>query len=83
MAIFMLKNADHKPFKEWIPDSYTNSCENCSQEFSLFNRRHHCRCCGQIFCHDCSNKSVQINKYESKLMRVCNQCFCIVQLCLK
>ncbi|KAI7868911.1 hypothetical protein BDF14DRAFT_1789277 [Spinellus fusiger] len=42
----------------WRPDSSTNVCTypGCPIIFGLFNRRHHCRCCGDIFCTmHCSN----------------------------
>ncbi|CAN0078455.1 unnamed protein product [Sphacelaria rigidula] len=30
-------------------------CYECDTMFTMFRRRHHCRVCGQIFCHHCSN----------------------------
>lgn len=38
----------------WIPDEGVSECSGCQAEFSFLNRKHHCRCCGLIFCHDCS-----------------------------
>merc|ERR1711991_975407 len=35
------------------------SCSNCDNDFTFFNRRHHCRCCSREFCGDCT-------KYSSK-----------------
>ncbi|HMR29799.1 MAG TPA: FYVE zinc finger domain-containing protein [Geminicoccaceae bacterium] len=38
----------------WAPDNSRNSCSICGDAFTLFHRRHHCRCCGQLVCADCS-----------------------------
>jgi 1-phosphatidylinositol-3-phosphate 5-kinase len=40
----------------WIPDSSAKGCLSCMEQFTLFNRRHHCRLCGQIFCSKCCQK---------------------------
>lgn len=43
---------------DWVPDDEVTSCHSCGQAFSAFYRRkHHCRCCGNIFCRSCSDKS--------------------------
>ena len=42
--------------------------------FSITNRKHHCRNCGQIFCADCSNKQATMPNYK-KPQRVCEPCF--------
>ncbi|KAI7906319.1 uncharacterized protein BX663DRAFT_189153 [Cokeromyces recurvatus] len=42
----------------WKPDAIANHCDylGCSTTFGLFERRHHCRKCGDIFCaQHCSN----------------------------
>jgi len=39
----------------WISDDVMSHCTSCHKPFhDIFNRRHHCRLCGKIFCHDCS-----------------------------
>ena len=35
-------------------------CASCGDEFNPFNRRHHCRLCGKIFCHKCSDQRALI-----------------------
>lgn len=40
----------------WQFDDLEETCTSCKGEFNPFNRRHHCRLCGRIFCHDCSNQ---------------------------
>ena len=37
---------------EWIEDRKAQSCQYCLRDFTLTRRRHHCRKCGGIFCHD-------------------------------
>ena len=51
---------------EWVDDSKATHCYSCNSEFSLFIRRHHCRYCGKIFCHNCSSKNIHIPKYLKK-----------------
>ncbi|KAG5361694.1 E3 ubiquitin-protein ligase PIB1 [Yarrowia sp. C11] len=42
------------PVAVWIPDEQAVSCNCCQATFSLFNRRHHCRKCGNVVCNSCS-----------------------------
>lgn len=41
--------------KRWAPDGESNYCSDCYEQFSLMNRKHHCRGCGRLLCHACSN----------------------------
>mgnify|MGYP001305723437 CR=1 FL=1 len=45
------------PNSAWQPDSGASECPLCSQEFTTFKRRHHCRRCGRVVCHECSKRS--------------------------
>jgi hypothetical protein len=41
----------------WVADAERSQCAYCKIEFgSIWNRRHHCRRCGDIFCDDCTNQ---------------------------
>lgn len=45
----------------WIDDNMVTACYCCKAEFGyLFNRKHHCRNCGNIFCHKCADKCIEI-----------------------
>ena len=75
----------------WVNDETIANCTNCNGNFTFTNRKHHCRCCGKIFCAKCSNyfvttpKTIDIpiqNKYfnynyfmENGKNRVCVDCY--------
>ncbi|XP_070536598.1 FYVE and coiled-coil domain-containing protein 1-like [Ptychodera flava] len=60
--------------ERWLDDKEVNNCMQCQTEFSLTVRRHHCRLCGRIFCHNCSNNWI-MTKHSSKKSRACLTCF--------
>ena len=37
--------ADH-----WLRDEGAESCVGCGVKFNIYERKHHCRNCGQVFC---------------------------------
>jgi hypothetical protein len=45
---------DHWAVTVWAHNSDQDTCYNCSKPFSLFNRYHHCRSCGNCICSGCS-----------------------------
>ncbi|XP_067633023.1 putative 1-phosphatidylinositol 3-phosphate 5-kinase isoform X2 [Eurosta solidaginis] len=84
------KNSDLRNYKDtdlhrfWMPDSKAKECYDCTQKFSTFRRKHHCRLCGQIFCSKCCNQVVpgKIIMCSGDL-KVCNYCSKIVLSYLK
>lgn len=59
----------------WKEDSEASHCMICKTNFTLFNRKHHCRSCGQICCNSCSlQRRVLPNISESHPVRVCDDC---------
>ncbi|KAG8907471.1 hypothetical protein FRB99_004047 [Tulasnella sp. 403] len=50
------------PQSLWKADKDANECDNfvCKKRFSLFERKHHCRKCGNIFCQACSSNSIPL-----------------------
>ena len=77
---------DHNATSLWVPDDDASTCAKCRSEFSWFKRKHHCRCCGQIFCDDCSSARIMVHpghrankpggsaEDEKALLRVCSGC---------
>lgn len=55
----------------WVPDGDAPDCGSCGSGFNLFNRRHHCRACGDVFCNKCSNLTWE---YSGERVRVCEEC---------
>ena len=62
--------------KLWVPDEDVQNCYNCgSKFFSLFNRKHHCRICGNIFCKSCLETFFEITLYnERQELKACAYC---------
>lgn len=66
----------------WMPDQSCRVCYECDCQFTLINRRHHCRLCGRVFCGKCTANSVpfapsdlRTPREEWERIRVCNYCF--------
>jgi len=57
----------------WVQDIASTKCQLCSQSFTFFVRRHHCRNCGFLVCNDCSLNRARIPT-ETKAVRVCDPC---------
>ncbi|RNF22366.1 putative small GTP-binding protein Rab7 [Trypanosoma conorhini] len=50
------------PEECWVPDAQVMTCmgHGCDVSFSLFNRKHHCRHCGRLFCAACCSHTVTL-----------------------
>ena len=59
----------------WIPDRRVTMCQNCTVEFTLVVRRHHCRACGKVVCSTCSANKAPLRYREFEQGRVCDHCF--------
>ncbi|KAK9884835.1 hypothetical protein WA026_009059 [Henosepilachna vigintioctopunctata] len=57
----------------WADDNSVSHCKSCTKEFNLTRRRHHCRNCGGIFCHTCSDNSMSLPS-SARPVRVCDDC---------
>ncbi|KAM4626802.1 1-phosphatidylinositol 3-phosphate 5-kinase [Discoglossus pictus] len=69
------KSQDSDLKQYWMPDSQCKECYDCSDKFTTFRRRHHCRLCGQIFCSRCCNQEIpgKFMGYTGDL-RACTYC---------
>ncbi|CAF1214300.1 unnamed protein product [Adineta ricciae] len=61
--------------RRWLNDDDVHSCMKCNQTFSVTQRKHHCRSCGNIFCDSCSSKTAIVAASSKKPQRVCDQCY--------
>ncbi|CAF3369233.1 unnamed protein product, partial [Rotaria sp. Silwood2] len=61
--------------RRWLNDNDVHDCMKCNQIFTLTQRKHHCRNCGNIFCDICSSKTAIVAASSKKPQRVCDQCF--------
>lgn len=60
----------------WVPDAEASRCMLCGHtQFSLINRRHHCRSCGAVVCSSCSSHTFRILSQSKSPVRVCDNCF--------
>ncbi|ORY69710.1 uncharacterized protein BCR38DRAFT_90742 [Pseudomassariella vexata] len=65
----------------WKPDNESTICDepSCMRSFSYWNRRHHCRKCGNIFCDAHSSFDIPLDQdaqYNPKgaISRACGHC---------
>ncbi|ETV92690.1 hypothetical protein, variant [Aphanomyces invadans] len=59
----------------WVSDESIPSCAACHDDFDLFNRKHHCRGCGGVFCGTCSNHVGKVLKLGLTTdVRLCGPC---------
>jgi hypothetical protein len=49
-----------KSTNKWINSNLVLNCQLCSNLFTLFNRKHHCRACGGVFCYKCCYQTIII-----------------------
>ncbi|CAK7352292.1 unnamed protein product [Dovyalis caffra] len=63
---------------EWLPDSSTTVCMQCTALFTAVTRgRHHCRFCGGVFCRTCTKGRclLPVKFRERNPQRVCDACY--------
>ncbi|XLS66856.1 hypothetical protein HN51_017879 [Arachis hypogaea] len=59
----------------WVPDEAVSKCKDCQTDFGAFNRKHHCRNCGDIFCDKCTQGRIALTAdANAQPVRVCDRC---------
>ena len=67
----------------WVVDEDVENCMICSVGFTILQRKHHCRICGNIICVGCSNWQVLISEYPMYgFVRACD-CCCFGQVLIQ
>lgn len=56
-----------KTIDKWVDSNLIYNCQNCNTSFGFLNRKHHCRCCGCVYCYSCCNKYIDIPKNIIKI----------------
>ncbi|XP_057862321.1 uncharacterized protein LOC131070726 isoform X2 [Cryptomeria japonica] len=58
--------------RTWVLDA--SHCQGCSSQFTFFNRKHHCRRCGGLFCNSCTLQRMYLRGQGDQPVRICNPC---------
>ncbi|XP_011642338.1 rabenosyn-5 [Pogonomyrmex barbatus] len=48
------RKAHERTIVPWIDEKDVKLCPNCAKSFHLARRKHHCRLCGAVMCHNCT-----------------------------
>ncbi|KAK5929204.1 hypothetical protein CgunFtcFv8_010455 [Champsocephalus gunnari] len=61
----------------WRPNTEITACHGCRKLFEEAERKHHCRSCGEGFCHPCSSQRMPVPErgWGSGPVRVCKKCY--------
>ncbi|XP_077398137.1 zinc finger FYVE domain-containing protein 1 [Festucalex cinctus] len=61
----------------WRPNTEIMACHGCQKAFEEAERKHHCRSCGEGFCHLCSSHRMPVPErgWGSSPVRVCMACY--------
>ncbi|XP_063071027.1 FYVE, RhoGEF and PH domain-containing protein 5 isoform X2 [Engraulis encrasicolus] len=58
-----------------VPVSQVLMCMNCTSDFSLTLRRHHCNACGKVVCRSCSRNRYPLKYLKDRVAKVCDHCY--------
>lgn len=65
--------------ERWVHDDESDSCHCCGKRIRpgfILSGKHHCRCCGNVVCSDCSSQKCVLPALGfSEAVRVCDICF--------
>ena len=69
---------------EEVADALRLECPQCDALFTRLKRRHHCRLCGDVVCHECSKTNTILplpGKEFEKEVRICGLYFYFTRTC--
>lgn len=49
--------------EEWVNSDVVIKCQGCNSTFNFFLRKHHCRACGCVYCHNCCSHYIKIPEH--------------------
>ncbi|XP_026111262.1 FYVE, RhoGEF and PH domain-containing protein 5-like isoform X1 [Carassius auratus] len=58
-----------------VPVSHVMMCMNCTSDFRLTLRRHHCNACGKVVCRSCSRNRYPLKYLKDRMAKVCDHCY--------
>uniref|UniRef100_A0A1A8EZZ6 FYVE, RhoGEF and PH domain containing 5 n=3 Tax=Nothobranchius korthausae TaxID=1143690 RepID=A0A1A8EZZ6_9TELE len=58
-----------------VPVSQVMMCMNCTTDFRLTLRRHHCNACGKVVCRACSRNRYPLKYLKDRVVKVCDHCY--------
>lgn len=68
------------PKEQWVADAEVGQCPCCQTvQFSMFDRRHHCRRCGRVVCAHCSPHRRLVEGYGDVPVRTCVDCYSVLR----
>lgn len=62
--------------QQWMRNDSSAMCLICGESFNTYRRRHHCRKCLRLVCHECSSHKV-LNDKDNSYDRTCDDCMMI------
>lgn len=79
LRIVTVGNEELSPFHldepPWTPDRETADCWRCRSKFDFITRRHHCRRCGRVYCSNCCNRRLPLQRMcFVDPVRICHDC---------
>ncbi|XP_023852095.1 FYVE, RhoGEF and PH domain-containing protein 5-like [Salvelinus sp. IW2-2015] len=58
-----------------VPVTHVMMCMNCTSDFSMTLRRHHCNACGKVVCRACSRNKYPLKYLKDRMAKVCDHCY--------
>jgi late competence protein required for DNA uptake (superfamily II DNA/RNA helicase) len=55
------KDYKNRNENHWVDSDKVTHCMRCKKTFTVTNRKHHCRQCGDVFCQTCSSFKIVID----------------------